>query len=66
MDWNIPIGIFYKFGLSRRERRKSTSTRTEKSQRQYGPQGKVVTLETPEYCSVSWFKEAQRVRRDVI
>lgn len=47
MASNIVTGIFYKISLSRRERRKRTSDRTEKAQKQYWPQGEIVTLETP-------------------
>lgn len=35
MDWDIAARIFYKIGLTRRERRKTTSSRTEKAQRKY-------------------------------
>lgn len=57
MASNIVTGIFYKISLSRRERRKRTTDRTEKAQRQYWPQGEIVTLETPEKCGVLWFKK---------
>lgn len=36
MAWNIVIGIFYKIGLSKRERRKKVSNRIG-TQGQYGP-----------------------------